>query len=67
MKFDDRFPDAQPGDQPVPDIVKTAKSFPCWNCKEETSWVEINFGVSLCSEECVQQKDRELNEGMKEG
>jgi hypothetical protein len=58
MKFDLKFPEHLPGasiEKPN-DVFKTEEVLSCAVCKEPTYWLEVNFEVALCSEEC----DRKL-------
>jgi hypothetical protein len=64
-KFDVLYPN-QPTNQLNEDIyfegsslVKVDDTQPCWNCKEPTSWIDINFEAYLCSEECERAKWKE--------
>lgn len=72
MKFDKRYPNAQPGQEIEYDgayLFKSDKSSPCWHCKELTSWIDLSFETWLCSEECEQAKWNEYfaayNQGRK--
>ena len=33
---------------------------PCWNCDNDTPFLDINFGARLCSVECQDAKWREF-------
>jgi hypothetical protein len=53
MKFDQKWPHAKPGMEPVPGIVKTKGIAPCTVCGDATMWLDLDFGCFYCSEECL--------------
>jgi hypothetical protein len=38
VRWDSQFPDAKPGDEPIPDIRREAEKGPCEICHRATSW-----------------------------
>ena len=56
MKFEEKYPDAQPGIASTPFIVKSLHEHqqrPCVICREETRWFHRELIEFVCSEECV--------------
>ena len=56
MKFDDQFPDAQPGIPPRPNIVKALhedQERPCNVCEEPTRWFHRELLFHVCCDGCI--------------
>lgn len=56
MKFDERYPAAQPGEAMSQAIVRSLhaeQERPCSVCREPTRSFHREFLVHVCSEECV--------------
>lgn len=59
MKYDLIYPDAKYLEQFKHttqrdgfNIMKGREKKPCWHCGELTTWLDIDFQVHLCREEC---------------
>lgn len=54
MKFDDRYPQAQPGIEPALDatVMLGEKGHACSECNDHTFWHDTLTEYPLCSEEC---------------
>lgn len=64
MKFDIKYKDLKP--MQVRDNYLRGKTWgKCWHCGAPTQFIEINYEAHLCSEECEQAKDEEINEACK--
>ncbi len=56
MNFDDRYPDAKPGEAMSENIVRSLhkeQERSCSVCNEPTRWYHRELLVHVCSEECV--------------
>jgi len=63
MKFDKKYPNAEYLKQCGSMLKgKEDNPQPCWNCKELTTWVDMDFQAYLCSEECLAIKNKEYCE-----
>ena len=72
MTFDEKFPDAVPGDMPANTSAPPqsndwgtllgTEQLPCWHCSTPTSWLNVSFDAPLCSEECTTAKWAEYEE-----
>jgi hypothetical protein len=57
MKFDELYPDAQPGIPPARNVVLALHEHqerPCVVCGEVTRWFHRELIVHICSQECVE-------------
>ena len=61
MKYDEKYPNAEAWDEPEPCILKEDLAEPCFECGVSTSWIELNFQVAICSEECFNKVLEEYN------
>jgi len=61
VKFDKKYPKAKYLHQ-YNGMLKGKDPRPCWNCKELTTWLEIDFCAYICSEECLIAKNKEYFE-----
>lgn len=58
MKYADKFPDMVPIFDEQENIFRGFESKPCHVCKRITQYIEVNYNVPLCSEECSDKLDR---------
>ena len=61
MMYDEKHPDAEPGIQSEPHIVKSVQPSqvrPCKVCGDETRWFHRVFIKHVCSEECTRALER---------
>ena len=56
VKFDDKHPNAAPYDVPEPGILKGKFKKPCTACGVTTPWMDLDLGVTVCSERCLLMK-----------
>jgi hypothetical protein len=56
MRFDDKYPNAQPMDVPEPGILKGKYHKTCQVCGVRTTWMDLDLSVTVCSEECLGEK-----------
>jgi hypothetical protein len=55
MKYDDKYPETNPGPSPERNITKTEydhQALPCEACGTMTRWFHQTFIEHVCSEEC---------------
>lgn len=62
MRFTEKYPNAEFLSVSFDGMLKGTTLQPCWYCGELTPFVEINYEAHICSEECLRQIDREMNE-----
>lgn len=62
MKYIDKFPDMKPISDECEGIICGRDMKPCVVCGHHTEFIEINYEVRLCSEECVSEMDKRANE-----
>jgi hypothetical protein len=53
--YDELYPSAIELSFVEGDLLKATRSQPCSGCGRQTSWIEVNFGAYLCSEDCAKQ------------
>ena len=52
MKYNEKYPEALPGDEPEPGVVKTTLAEKCSICGEKTCWLDLDMKIHLCSDKC---------------
>lgn len=59
MLFEQKYPDAKPQDEVRCGLLKVETEKPCCICYSRTTFVEMNYEVYLCSEECERKLDED--------
>lgn len=52
MRYDLKYQKCHKQDEPEPGIVFTKDKEHCWVCGAQTAFIDIDFDVYVCSEEC---------------
>lgn len=58
MKYANKFPNMIPIFDEQENVFRGFDSKPCHVCKRITQYIEVNYNVPLCSEECSDELDR---------
>jgi len=58
MKYIDKYPNSKPDDEVEPSILRVEKEHRCDVCRSKTYFIDIDYQVPVCSEEC----DDHINE-----
>ena len=58
MRYADKFPTMIPIIDECENIIRNRTPRACYICNRITEYTEVNYGVSLCSEECLEELDR---------
>ena len=64
MKYADKYPSMLPIFDEVDGIMRTRIIRACRVCNRITEYVEINYGVPLCSDECLEVLERMIEEDL---
>lgn len=62
MEYKDKYPNAQINEEVEKCIVKVEIEMPCLHCGEPSSFVDLDFESSFCSEECNSDKWKEYED-----
>lgn len=63
MSFEEQYPKAVYLEMVTKygDIMKGNRKYPCWQCGELTSFLEVNFEAYTCSDACAESAWREYD------
>lgn len=62
MKYAKKFPNIIPIFDEVEGVIRVSTQRACHICNRITEYLEVNYGVPLCSEECLDRMDRMIGE-----
>lgn len=62
MKYADKFPHLIPILDEVEGVIRLRTPRACHVCRRITEYLEVNYGVPLCSEECSDELDRMISD-----
>lgn len=66
MKYADKFPHLIPILDEVEGIIRVRTPRACCECNRITEYLEVNYGIPLCSEECLDNIERRIAEELRE-
>ena len=60
MKYDQKYPNAEPFKMVDATIMCGNKADNCWHCGQMTKFIDIAFEAHICSEECDEEITNEF-------
>lgn len=62
MKYAEKFPDMIPILDELEGVIRVRTPRACHVCRRITEYLEVNYGVPMCSEECLDRLERMIEE-----
>lgn len=62
MKYTDKFPHMIPILDELEGVIRVRTPRACHVCRRITEYLEVNYGVPMCSEECLNRLERMIGE-----
>lgn len=62
MKYAEKFPDMIPVLDELEGVIRVRTPRACHVCRRITEYLEVNYGVPMCSEECLDRLERMIVE-----